>query len=84
MGNDPKSDGLLFYSPDFKSLIGSADYILDPVPPSGPVCNIPYDGGSNSIYTMIEITFIDHQPINRTTPSNAYKLTNTVLLKTLS
>lgn len=45
VGNDPKSDGLLFYSPDFKSLIGSADYTLDPIPPSGPICNIPYDGG---------------------------------------
>lgn len=45
VGNDPKSDGLLFYSPDFKNLIGSADYTLDPVPPSGTICGIPYDGG---------------------------------------
>ena len=25
--------------------MGSADYILDPIPPSGSVCNIEYDGG---------------------------------------
>ena len=45
VGNDRKSDGLLFYYQDFKSLIGSADYTLDPIPPFGPACGIPYDGG---------------------------------------
>ena len=42
--NDPKSDGFLFYSPDFKSLIGSVDYTLDPIPPSSPTCGITYGG----------------------------------------
>ena len=42
---DPKLDDLLFYSPDFKSLIGSIDYILDPIKSSGPIYDIPYDGG---------------------------------------
>ena len=32
--------------------MGSADYILDPIPPSGPVCNIEYDGGIQfNLYT---------------------------------
>ena len=46
VGNDPKSDGLQFYSPDFSSLIGSVNHTLDHVPPSGPICGIPYDGGA--------------------------------------
>ena len=33
VGNDHKSDGRLFYVPHSKGLIGSADYVLDPVPP---------------------------------------------------
>ena len=45
VGNDDKSDGRLFYIPHSKGLVGSADYVLDPVPPSGPLCNIEYDGG---------------------------------------
>ena len=45
VGNDSKSDGLLFFSPDFKSLIRSAYYALGPIPPSGPICNLSYDGG---------------------------------------
>ena len=45
MGNDPKSDGKLFYVPHTKSIIGSADYDLDPSHPSGPVFGLTYDGG---------------------------------------
>ena len=45
VGNDPKSDGKLFYVPHTKSIIGSADYDLDPSHPSGPVFGLTYDGG---------------------------------------
>ena len=45
VGNDPKSDGWLFYSPYFKSLIGSGDYALDPIPPLVHICGLEYDGG---------------------------------------
>ena len=45
VGSGPKSDGLLFYSSDFKSLIESGDYTLDSIPPSGLICGIDYGGG---------------------------------------
>ena len=45
MVNDSKSEGPFFYSPDFKSMIGSAEYTLNPTPPSGSTCEIPYDDG---------------------------------------
>ena len=45
MGTDPKSDGLLFYYPYFKSLIGYTEYTLDQVPPYGPIYGLQYDGG---------------------------------------
>ena len=35
--NYPKTDGLLFYLPTSKKLMGSADYCLDPTVPYGPV-----------------------------------------------
>ena len=73
VGNDPKSDGLLFYSPNFKSLIGSADYTLDPIPPSGPTCGIPYDGG-----VQFDLQ-CDGDTINR---PPAYQLHDTVLCTT--
>ena len=44
MGNDSKSDGGLFYVPQTKSLIGSADYAIDHIPPAGAVFNLDYDG----------------------------------------
>eukprot|EP00957_Ditylum_brightwellii_P032422 2456768-Ditylum_brightwellii.AAC.1 len=44
VGNDKKSDGLLFYIPLSKRLISSSDYTLDPTIPSGPVFNLYYDG----------------------------------------
>ena len=72
VGNDPKSDGLLFYSPEFKSLIGSADYTLDPVPPSGPICGIPYDGG---------VQFDLHCDGDHTHHPPAYQLQDTVLCR---
>eukprot|EP00957_Ditylum_brightwellii_P063151 4793665-Ditylum_brightwellii.AAC.1 len=40
VGNDKKSDRLLFYVPSSKSLISSSDYTLDPSIPSGPVFNL--------------------------------------------
>ena len=43
--NDNKSDGQLFYVPHTKSLIGSADYKLDPTHPSGPIFQLQYNGG---------------------------------------
>ena len=45
VGNDPKSDGLLFYFPTSKKIVGSADYHLDSTVPSGPVFGYSYDGG---------------------------------------
>ena len=45
VGNDPKSDGKLFYVPHTKSIIGSADYDLDLSRPSGPVFGLTYDDG---------------------------------------
>eukprot|EP00957_Ditylum_brightwellii_P098509 7504167-Ditylum_brightwellii.AAC.1 len=44
VGNDKKSNGLLFYLPSSRSLISSSDYTLDPMVPSGPVFNLYYDG----------------------------------------
>mmetsp|Transcript_21148 Transcript_21148/g.26890 ORF Transcript_21148/g.26890 Transcript_21148/m.26890 type:complete len:438 (+) Transcript_21148:1038-2351(+) len=44
VGNDKKSDGLLFYLPSSKSLISSLDYRLNPNVPSGPIFNLHYDG----------------------------------------
>ena len=44
-GNDPKSDGLLFYLPTSKKLVCSVDYRLDPTVPSGPVFGYSYDVG---------------------------------------
>ena len=43
--NDQKLDRKLFYVPHTKSIIGSADYDLDPSHPSGPVFGLTYDGG---------------------------------------
>ena len=45
VGNDPKIDGLLFYLPTTKKLVGSSDYRLDPTVPSGPVFGYSYYGG---------------------------------------
>ena len=45
VGNNPKSDGLLFYLPTSKKLVGSADYRLDPTVPSGLVFGYSYDRG---------------------------------------
>ena len=44
VGHDHKSDGRLFYVPKTKSLIGSADYAIDHVPPAGLVFGLEYDG----------------------------------------
>ena len=49
VGSDPKSDGKLVYVPHTKSIIGSADYDLDPSHLSGLVFGLTYDGGINSI-----------------------------------
>ena len=45
VGNDPKSDGLLFYLPTSKKLVGSSEYRLDPTVPYGTVFVYSYDGG---------------------------------------
>jgi hypothetical protein len=45
VGNDPKSDGRLFYNPITKGLMGSSDYRLDISIPSGPPFNLIYNGG---------------------------------------
>ena len=45
VGNDPKSDGRLFYNPSTKSLMGSSDYRLDISIPSGPPFQLIYNGG---------------------------------------
>ena len=45
VGNDPKSDGLLFYLHTSKKLVGSADYRLYPTVPSGTVFGYSYDEG---------------------------------------
>ena len=71
VGNDPKSDGWLFYSPELKSLIGSAEYTLDSIPLSGPICGLEYDGG-------IQFDFhCDGDSIDR---SPAYQINDTVTL----
>eukprot|EP00957_Ditylum_brightwellii_P160370 12208404-Ditylum_brightwellii.AAC.2 len=44
VGNDTKSDGLLFYLPHSKKLIASADNKLDPTVPSGPIFGLQYNG----------------------------------------
>jgi hypothetical protein len=54
IGNDPKSDGQLFFNPATNSVISSADYTLDPTHPSGPLFNLLYDGGLQfSLYDRI-------------------------------
>ena len=45
VGNNPTSDGLIFYCLDFKSLIGLANYDLNPVPPAYPICGLLDDDG---------------------------------------
>ena len=45
VGNNPKSNGLLFYLPTTKKLVGSAEYLLDPTVPYDPVFGYSYDGG---------------------------------------
>eukprot|EP00957_Ditylum_brightwellii_P016897 1274335-Ditylum_brightwellii.AAC.1 len=40
VGNNNKSNGLLFYLPQTKSLVSSSDYTLDPFIPSGPAFNL--------------------------------------------
>ena len=45
VGNDPKSDGLLFYLPISKKIVGSADYRLNLNVPSVRVFGYSYDGG---------------------------------------
>ena len=42
--NDTKSDGRLFYIPSSAQVISSADYVLDQMPPSGPLFKLEYDG----------------------------------------
>eukprot|EP00957_Ditylum_brightwellii_P073789 5607143-Ditylum_brightwellii.AAC.1 len=44
IGNDKKSNGLLFYLLSSKSLISSLDYRLDAMVPSGPIFNLQYNG----------------------------------------
>ena len=44
VGNYPKSDGLLFYLPNTKKLVGSVYYRLNPTVPFGPVFGYSYDG----------------------------------------
>ena len=56
VGNDNKSDGQLFYLPHTKSLIGSADYKLDPTHPSGPIFQLQYNGG-------IQFNLVDHKAL---------------------
>ena len=45
VGNDPKSDGILFYLPTTKKLVVSANYRLDLTVPSGLAFGYSYDGG---------------------------------------
>eukprot|EP00957_Ditylum_brightwellii_P115685 8823999-Ditylum_brightwellii.AAC.1 len=45
VGQDIKSDGLLFYIPHTKQLISSSDYYLDPTIPSVPTFNLHYNDG---------------------------------------
>ena len=45
VGNDPKSDGLLFYLQTTKKLVGSADYRLDPTVLYVTVFGYSYDVG---------------------------------------
>ena len=45
VGNDPKSDGLLFYLPTKKKLVVSADYRMYPTVTYGTVFGYYYNGG---------------------------------------
>ena len=45
VGNNPKSDGLLFYLPTTQKLVVSADYRMYPTVTYGPVFGYYYDGG---------------------------------------
>ena len=58
VGNNPKSDGILFYLPTSKKLVGSEDYCLDPTIPYGPVFGYFYDGdiGLNLYYPSTNTT----------------------------
>ena len=47
VGNDTKLDGRLFYNPATKKLMGSSDYCLNTSLPSGPPCDLVYNGGFN-------------------------------------
>ena len=51
VGNDPKSDGLLFYFPNSIKIVGSADYHLDSTVPSGPVFGYSYGVGIIQVET---------------------------------
>ena len=45
VGNNSKSDGQLFYVPYTRSILGTSDYKLDPIHPSGPMFQLNYNGG---------------------------------------
>ena len=62
--NNPKSYGLLFYFPTTKTIVGSADYCLDPTVPSGTVFGYSYDG---------VIGFNLYNPSTNTTRSPTYE-----------
>ena len=75
IGNDPQSDAPLFYNPATKQLISSANYRLDPTRASGPIFNIPYDGG---------IQFSLYPPSNQHLRPPAFDLHQPVFTKSSS
>lgn len=52
VGNHPKSNGQLFYSPTSRSFIGSVDYVLDIHVPTGIAFNLDYQGGFDQLYNL--------------------------------
>ena len=73
IGNDPKSDGLLFYLPTTKKIVGSEEYRLDLTVPSGPVFGYYYDG---------EIGFNLYNPYTNATFQPSYEKEEHIYFKT--
>ena len=57
VGNDPKSDGRLFYNPHTKNFMSSSDYILNVSSPSGPIFNLNYEEPTSyNLYTESSVS----------------------------
>ena len=56
VGTDSESDGQLFYVTHIRSILGSSDYKLDPIHPSGPM----FLKASNLIYMFLIVIICDH------------------------